>query len=71
MSLKIVIRSTEVSKYYFQLLIWKYTDVCGEIKFVELLTNKIRQRKEKDGLCLSIAESKIQWDSNPRWPYGY
>ena len=29
---------------------------------------KIRQRKERDGLRLSSAVSKIQWDSNPDCP---
>ena len=29
---------------------------------------RIRQRKEKDGLCLSFAVPKIQWDSNPTAP---
>ena len=32
---------------------------------------RIRQRKERDGLCLSSAVPKIQWDSNPHCPYGY
>ena len=31
----------------------------------------IRQRKERDGLCLSSAVPKIQWYSNPNCPYGY
>ena len=31
----------------------------------------IRQRKERDGLRLSSAVPKIQWDSNPHCPYGY
>ena len=32
---------------------------------------RIRQQKERDGLCLSLAVPKIQWDSNPHCPYGY
>ena len=32
---------------------------------------KLRQRKERDGLHLSSAVPKIQWDSNPHCPYGY
>ena len=32
---------------------------------------RIRQRKERDGLRLSSAVPKIQWDSNPHCPYGY
>ena len=38
-----------------------------------LFSNKgrIRQRKERDGLHLSSAVPKIQWDSNPHFPYGY
>ena len=31
---------------------------------------RIRQRKDRDGLCLSSAVPKIQWDSNPHCPYG-
>ena len=37
--------------------------------FFEL--GRIRQRKERDGLRLSSAVPKIQWDSNPHCPYGY
>ena len=37
--------------------------------FFEL--GRIRQRKERDGLLLSSAVPKIQWDSNPHCPYGY
>ena len=37
--------------------------------FFEL--GRIRQRKERDGLRLSSAVPKIQWDSNPNSPYGY
>ena len=37
--------------------------------FFEL--GKDRQRKERDGLRLSSAVPKIQWDSNPHCPYGY
>ena len=29
------------------------------------------QGKERDGLRLSSAVPKIQWDSNPHCPYGY
>ena len=29
---------------------------------------KIRQRKERDGLCLSFAVPMIQWDCNPTAP---
>ena len=29
---------------------------------------RIRQRKERDGLRLSSAVPKIQWDSNPHFP---
>ena len=32
---------------------------------------RIRQRKEREGLRLSSAMPKIQWDSNPHCPYGY
>ena len=32
---------------------------------------RLRQRKERDGLHLSSAVPKIQWDSNPHCPYGY
>ena len=32
---------------------------------------RIRQRKERDGLCLSSAVPRIQWDSNPHCPYSY
>ena len=32
---------------------------------------RIRQRKKRDGLRLSSAVPKIQWDSNPQTPYGY
>ena len=32
---------------------------------------KERQQKERDGLRLSWAVPKIQWDSNPHCPYGY
>ena len=32
---------------------------------------RIRQRKERDGLHLSSAVPKIQWDSNPHCPYSY
>ena len=32
---------------------------------------RIRQRKERDGLRLSSAVPKLQWDSNPHCPYGY
>ena len=32
---------------------------------------RLRQRKERDGLRLSSAVPKIQWDSNPNCPYGY
>ena len=31
----------------------------------------IRQWKEMDGLCISPAVPKIQWDSNLHCPYGY
>ena len=34
-------------------------------------SGRIRQRKERDGLRLSSAVPKIQWDSNPHCPYGY
>ena len=34
--------------------------------FFEL--GRIRQRKERDGLRLSSAVPKIQWDSNPQLP---
>ena len=35
-------------------------------KWVPFLNaGKIRQGKERDGLCLSSAVPKIQWDSNP------
>ena len=37
--------------------------------FFEL--GRIRQRKERDGLRLSSAVPKIQWDSNRHCPYGY
>ena len=30
---------------------------------------RIRQRMERDGLRLSLAVPKIQWDSNPHCPY--
>ena len=36
--------------------------------FFEL--GRIRQRKERDGLRLSSAVPKIQWDSNPHCLYG-
>ena len=38
-----------------------------------LFSNKgrIRQRKERNGLRLSFAVPKIQWDSNPHCPYDY
>ena len=36
--------------------------------FLELGKDK---RKERDGLRLSSAVPKIQWDSNPHCPYGY
>ena len=32
---------------------------------------RIRHRKERDGLCLSSAVPKIQWDSDLHCPYGY
>ena len=32
---------------------------------------RIRQQKERDGLHISSAVPKIQWDSNPNCPYGY
>ena len=32
---------------------------------------RIRQRKVRDGLRLSSAVPKIQWDYNPNCPYGY
>ena len=32
---------------------------------------RIRQRKERDGLRLSSAVPKMQWDFNPHSPYGY
>ena len=32
---------------------------------------RIKQQKEKDGLHLSLAVPKVQWDSNPHCPYGY
>ena len=32
---------------------------------------KTWQRKERNGLRLSSAVSKIQWNSNPHCPYGY
>ena len=32
---------------------------------------RMRQLKERDGLRLSSAVPKIQWDSNPRCSYGY
>ena len=37
--------------------------------FFEL--GKDKARKEGDGLRLSPAVPKIQWDSNPNCPYGY
>ena len=36
-----------------------------------LFCNGVMQRKERDGLRLSSAVPKIQWDSNPHCPYGY
>ena len=33
--------------------------------------DRIRRRKERDGLCLSSAVPKIQWFSNPYCLYGY
>ena len=32
---------------------------------------ELGKRKERDGLRLSSAVPKIQWDSNPHCPYGY
>ena len=32
--------------------------------------DRIRQRNERDGLRLSSAVPKIQWESNPHCPYG-
>ena len=32
---------------------------------------RIKQRKERDGVRLSSAVPKIQWDSNPDCPNGY
>ena len=32
---------------------------------------RLRQQKERDGLRLSSAVPKIQWDSNPHCPYCY
>ena len=32
---------------------------------------RLRQRKERNGLRLSLAVLKIQWDSTPHCPYGY
>ena len=41
-------------------------------KWVPFLNwGRIRQRKEREGLRLSSAVPKIQWDSNPHCPYGY
>ena len=41
-------------------------------KWVPFLNKgRLRQRKERDGLCLSSAMPKIEWDSNPHCPYGY
>ena len=37
--------------------------------FFEL--GKDKAGKERDGLRLSSAMPKIQWDSNPHCPYGY
>ena len=37
--------------------------------FFEL--GKAKAAKERDGLRLSSAVTKIQWDSNPHCPYGY
>ena len=38
------------------------------------LSNAKRQRKQRDGLCLSSTVPKIKWDSNPPlplWLLGY
>ena len=41
-------------------------------KWVPFLNwGRMMQQKERDGLCLSSAVPKIQWDSNPHCPYGY
>ena len=40
-------------------------------KWVPSNVGRLRQRKERDGLRLSSAVPKIQWESNHHCPYGY
>ena len=51
---------------------WKTLSVNpAENGYLFRIRGRIRQRKEIDGLRLSSAVPKIQWDSNPHCPYGY
>ena len=51
---------------------WKTLSVNPAVNgYLFFNSGRIRLQKERDGLCLSSAMPKIQWDSNPPLPYGY
>ena len=51
---------------------WKTLSVNPAVNgYLFQIKGRIRQQKERDGLRLSSAMPKMQWDSNPHCPYGY